>query len=179
MSEVRRDHQESARRRRGRVRTLLLPAFTLAAISAAVGAAVAVPAFPPAVDRQQAVPRYAASESTTHSSLELVAAKVLPNVVTLKTDLGGGALQEGSGIILSPDGLIMTNAHVVAAASDASLAPSNTTVAFNDGRTASFRMVAADTRSDIAVVRAEGVSGLAAISLGSSADFASVNRWSL
>ena len=51
-----------------------------------------------------------------------------------------------------------------------SLAPSNTTVAFNDGRTAPYRMVAADTRSDIAVVRAEGVSGLAAISLGSSAN---------
>jgi putative serine protease PepD len=168
MSEVRRDHQESARRRR--VRTLLLPAFTLAAISAAVGAAVAVLAFPPAVYGQLAVPQYVASESTTHSPLELVAAKVLPNVVTLKTDLGGGALQEGAGIILSPDGLIMTNAHVVAAASDASLAPSDTTVAFNDGRIAPFRMVAADTRSDIAVVRAESVSGLAAISLGSSAD---------
>jgi putative serine protease PepD len=64
--------------------------------------------------------------------------------------------------------LIMTNAHAVAAAGDAP--PSSATVALNDGRTAPFRMVAADTTSDIAVVRAEGMSGLTPISLGSSAD---------
>ena len=137
-------------------------------ISAAVGAAVAVLAFPPAIGTQLAVPRYALSESTANSSIEQVAAKVLPSVVTLKIDLGGGLIQEGSGVVLTPDGLIMTNAHVVAAAGDAP--PSSTTVAFNDGRTAPLRMVAADTTSDIAVVRAEGMSGLTAISLGSSAD---------
>jgi putative serine protease PepD len=62
----------------------------------------------------------------------------------------------------------MTNAHVVAAAGDAR--PSSAAVALDDGRTAPLRMVAADTTSDIAVVRAEGMSGLTAISLGSSAD---------
>jgi putative serine protease PepD len=117
-----------------------------------------------------AVPGYAISESTASSSVEQVAAKVLPSVVTLTSDLGGGAVQEGSGIILTPDGLIMTNAHVVAAAGVAPLSPSNTTAALNGGRTVPFSIVAADPTSDIAVVRAEGVSGLTAISLGSSAD---------
>jgi putative serine protease PepD len=142
----------------------------MAVMSAAVGAAVAVLAFPPTVGTQVAAPGYAISESTANSSVERVAAKVLPSVVTLRTDSGGGMLQEGSGIVLTPDGLIMTNAHVVAAAGVASLAPLGTTVAFNDGRTAPFSLVAADTTSDIAVVRAGGVSGLTAISLGSSAD---------
>jgi len=155
---------------RGRVRTLLLPALALAGISAAVGAAVAVLAFPPTVGSQVAVPQYALSESTANPWLEQVAAKVSPSVVTLKTDLGVGVLQQGSGIILTPDGLIMTNAHVVEAAGDAPLVPSSTTVAFNDGRTAPFRVVAADTSTDIAVVRAEGMSALTAISFGSSAD---------
>jgi putative serine protease PepD len=61
----------------------------------------------------------------------------------------------------------MTDAHVVAAAGDAPQDPSSTTVALNDGRTAPFRIVGADTMSD---VRAEGIPGLTPISLGSSAD---------
>jgi hypothetical protein len=171
MSDVQRDHQDLSRRPHGRFRTLLLPALALAVISAAVGAGVAVLAFPPAVGTELTVPRYAISESTAaNPSVEQVAAKVLPSVVTLKTVLGGGVLQEGSGIVLSPDGLIMTNAHVVAAAGYAPEEPSITTVAVNDGRTVPFKIVAADSTTDIAVVRAEGSSGLTAISMGSSAD---------
>jgi putative serine protease PepD len=164
MSEVQRDHQDSARRRRVGLRALLLPALTLAVISAAVGAAVVVLAFPPAVVS------YTSSESNAKSPREQVAAKVLPSVVTLKTDLGGGALQEGSGVILRADGLIMTNAHVVAAAADGTGQPASTIVTFDDGRTAPFSVVATDPASDVAVVRAEGMSGLPVISLGSSAD---------
>jgi putative serine protease PepD len=169
MSEIHWDHQRSAQRRPGPVRTLLLPALGVAAISAATGAAVAVLAFPPAVGTQLAVPRYAISDSSANPSVDRVAAKVLPSVVTMRTDLGGSFLQEGSGVILTPDGLIMTNAHVVAAAATP-WEPSSTTVTLNDGRTVPFRIVAADTASDIAVVRAEGISGLTAMSLGSSAD---------
>jgi putative serine protease PepD len=166
MSEVQQKHQDSARG--GRVRALLLPALALTVMSAAVGAAVAVVTFPPANRTQVAVPQYAMSESTTNLSLEQVAAKVLPSVVTLKIDLGGDAFEEGSGVILSSDGLIMTNAHVVALPGVPG--PSSATVAFNDGHITPFRIVAADTKSDIAVVRAEGMSGLTPISLGASAN---------
>src|SRR5207302_6809852 len=48
-------------------------------------------------------------------SVEQVAAKVVPSVVMLETDLGRQS-EEGSGIILTSDGLIMTNNHAVAAA---------------------------------------------------------------
>ena len=157
-------------RQRGSVRTLIVRGLAVAAISAAVGAAVALLALPPDIGRQLAVPRYAKTQPTVDPSVEQVAAKVLPSVVTLTTELGGGEFHEGSGVILTPDGLIMTNNHVVAAAGDASQEPATSLVRLNDGRTAPFSMVATDTESDIAVVRAEGISGLTPISFGSSAD---------
>jgi len=97
-------------------------------------------------------------------SVEQVAAKVVPSVVELQTRQGD-MLAEGSGIILSPDGLILTNNHVVAGA-----VPANSEVTFTDGRTAPFTVVGADPTTDIAVVRAQGVSNLTPIALGSSED---------
>lgn len=110
-------------------------------------------------------------------SVEQVASKVVPSVVMLETDLGRQS-EEGSGIILSADGLILTNNHVVAAAAKPGNGgppgpagpPPKTTVTFADGRTAPFTVVGADPTSDIAVIRVQGVSGLTPISLGSSAD---------
>nr|WP_172831290.1 trypsin-like peptidase domain-containing protein [Mycobacterium asiaticum] len=102
-------------------------------------------------------------------SVEQVAAKVVPSVVMLETDLGRQS-EEGSGVILSADGLILTNNHVVAAAAKppAGSPPPKTTVTFSDGRTAAFSVVGADPTSDIAVIRVQGASGLAPIAMGSS-----------
>ena len=107
-------------------------------------------------------------------SVEQVAAKVVPSVVMLETDLGRQS-EEGSGIILSADGLILTNNHVIAAAAKPGGGPGSgpapkTTVTFSDGRTGSFTVVGADPTSDIAVVRVQGVSGLTPIMMGSSSD---------
>ncbi|MHA7648580.1 S1C family serine protease [Mycobacterium sp. ML4] len=103
-------------------------------------------------------------------SVEQVASKVVPSVVMLETDLGRQS-EEGSGVILSADGLVLTNNHVIAAAAKppAGSPPPKTTVTFYDGRTSSFTVVGADPTSDIAVVRVQGVSGLTPIAVGSSA----------
>ncbi|MGK2933605.1 MAG: S1C family serine protease, partial [Solirubrobacterales bacterium] len=101
-------------------------------------------------------------------SVEQVAAKVVPSVVKLETNLGR-ASEEGSGIILSTDGLILTNNHVVATDGGPG-GRAQTKVTFADGRTAPFTVVGSDPSSDIAVVRAEGVSDLTPIALGSSGD---------
>jgi putative serine protease PepD len=105
-------------------------------------------------------------------SIEQIAAKVLPSVVTLQTDLGKEG-DQGSGIILTSDGLIMTNNHVVSAAVEANrTAPggAHTAVRFADGHTVPFTVVATDPTTDIAVVQAQGASGLTPIAMGSSAN---------
>jgi putative serine protease PepD len=85
--------------------------------------------------------------------------------VKLETDMGR-ASEEGSGIILSSDGLILTNNHVVEAAKGAG----DTTITFADGRTSKFTVVGTDPSSDIAVVKADNVTDLTPITIGSSAN---------
>jgi putative serine protease PepD len=77
---------------------------------------------------------------------------------------GAGQEAEGSGIVLRSDGVILTNNHVVAAAG----APASITVQFSDGRTATATVVGTDPASDLAVIKAQGVSGLKAATLGDS-----------
>ena len=96
-------------------------------------------------------------------SVEQVAAKVLPSVVSIsvRTASGGGS---GTGVVLSSDGLILTNNHVVAAAEQGA----DLAVTFNDGRTADATLVGRDPVTDLAVIRATGVSGLTPATLGDS-----------
>jgi putative serine protease PepD len=54
---------------------------------------------------------------STPGSVEQVSAKVLPSVVKIQID-SGQSREEGSGIVLSSDGLILTNNHVVAPVAD-------------------------------------------------------------
>jgi len=112
-------------------------------------------------------------------SIEQVAAKVVPSVVKLETDMGRQS-EEGSGIILTSDGLILTNNHVVAAAAKpgplpagappapAPSAPVQTKVTFADGTTTTFTVIGADPSSDIAVVKAQRATNLTPIAIGSS-----------
>ena len=64
----------------------------------------------------------------------------------------------GSGFILTPDGYIMTNAHVVEGADEV-------LVTLTDDREFKARIVGADKRSDVAVVKIEA-SGLPAVKVG-------------
>jgi putative serine protease PepD len=109
-----------------------------------------------------------ASTSAADGSVEAVAAAVLPSVVSIEvtTAQGGG---EGTGIVLSSDGLILTNNHVVA---DAASGGGSISVTLNDGSTATASIVGRDPVTDLAVIKAKGVSGLTKATLGSSADLA-------
>jgi putative serine protease PepD len=147
--------------------------LAIAVASAGVGGGVAMlvqPDRPAATSILGGVAPSVPAASAPVGSVEQVAAKVVPSVVKLEVDMGRQS-EEGSGIVLSSDGLILTNNHVVAAARDGSGGPAGQTkVTFFDGKTTQFTVVGTDPSSDIAVVRAQGVSGLTPITLGSSAN---------
>jgi putative serine protease PepD len=65
-------------------------------------------------------------------SVEQVAAKVMPSVVKLQIDMGGQG-DEGSGIVLSADGLILINNHVVAPAAGGDQGAEPTSADSTDG----------------------------------------------
>jgi S1-C subfamily serine protease len=83
-----------------------------------------------------------------------VAERLAPSVANLRVTRGtrrgripAGA---GSGVVLTPDGFLLTSAHVLAGRSRAGRA------SFTDGREFPFTIVGRDPLSDLAVVRTEG-----------------------
>ncbi|MER6940911.1 trypsin-like peptidase domain-containing protein, partial [Nocardioides sp. NPDC000441] len=119
---------------------------------------------------------------------EKVAAKVLPSVVKIEVAAQGGS-GSGSGIILSSDGLILTNNHVVDLSSESTQETnpgfpgspdqdqgqehqqgSSITVDFSDGTSAAAKVVGTDPLTDTAVIQAENVSGLTPATIGKSSN---------
>ena len=98
-------------------------------------------------------------------SVAAVAAKILPSVVSLEVRAGSSG-DTGTGIVISKDGYILTNNHVVAAARNGG----RLTVVFPDKSSAKGTIVGhPDPVSDLAVVRVTNVKGLHPATLGSSA----------
>lgn len=97
-------------------------------------------------------------------SVEEVAAKVLPSVVSIQVKTASSGA-DGSGSIISNDGLIVTNNHVVAGAEDG---VAQIAVQLNDGRVLKAKLVAADPTTDVAVIKAVGATDLTPIKFGDS-----------
>ncbi len=89
---------------------------------------------------------------------------VSPSVVSIETNttsfrgVFGGA---GSGIVISEDGLILTNAHVIEGADDIE-------VVFFDGTRAPARVVSSIVADDVALLQTSGISDSLPATLGSS-----------
>ena len=98
--------------------------------------------------------------------IQTILAKVTPSVVAIETSeqtnqgVFSGA---GSGIVLSSDGLVLTNAHVVSGLG-------KITVVTSDGKKHDAGLVGSSPADDVAVVKTNGVSGLVPAELGSSAN---------
>jgi S1-C subfamily serine protease len=78
-----------------------------------------------------------------------VAAEMTPHVAALQVSGPGGRGGAGSGVVVPGNGLVLTNAHVVAGAVGGR-------AVFSDGSETTVDVVGADPLSDLAVVRARG-----------------------
>lgn len=105
-----------------------------------------------------------ASNPVKPGSTTDVANKVLPSVVSIRVTTSRGG-DEGSGSVISSDGLILTNNHVVAGAQGGR---AKMEVTLNDGRSLEAEVVATDPQTDIAVIKAKNVTDLQPIEFGDS-----------
>jgi S1-C subfamily serine protease len=88
-----------------------------------------------------------------------VAERVGPSVANLRIGRRGG----GSGVVVTPDGFLLSNAHVVSGARG------RVRATFTDGTENSVEVIGADPLSDLAVLRADG-DGFIAATLGDAAE---------
>ncbi|MFT4210352.1 MAG: trypsin-like peptidase domain-containing protein [Microbacterium sp.] len=96
-----------------------------------------------------------------------VAAKVTPSVVTIDVSSSSSSTAgTGSGVVLSSDGYVLTNTHVVTL--DGEIANPTISVTTSDGRIYSATVVGTDPTYDLAVIKLDDASGLTPITWGDS-----------
>ncbi|WP_314254128.1 S1C family serine protease [Streptomyces sp. DSM 40907] len=138
----------------------LLAAVALAAALVGGGTAAAV---------QQLMDRQAGStggvngtnvSQTSSGTVAGVAEQVSPSVVRIDVRTGSGQ-GTGSGIVLTADGEIVTNNHVVSGAAEIQ-------VTMSDGKKYPAKIVGTDPDKDLALIKLQGASGLKPATLGDS-----------
>ena len=97
------------------------------------------------------------NDTDSVNQITAVAAKASPSVVTISVT-GSQAGGTGSGIILSEDGYVLTNTHVVTL--DGATGDPTIQVKTNDGHLYDAELVGTDPLSDLAVIKLADASGL-------------------
>jgi serine protease Do len=141
-------------------------------VAALVGAVVAAAVTAVSFTMTDDDPEPAAATTTPEGSMDVQAIlnEVQESVVTIETSgfeegaLFGGA---GTGVVLSDDGLILTNAHVLGG-STGDIQVDGISVRMFDGSTHDASLVGSATSNDLAVIRVEGIDDLSPATLGSS-----------
>jgi putative serine protease PepD len=148
-----------ARRRRVRGPLGLLAAVALAA--AAVGGGTAY-AFQELTGKDSTSTSAGASVVPTSKkgTVAGVAEAVSPAIVEISATSNAGS-STGSGVVITSDGEIVTNNHVVSGASTVK-------VRTNDGKTYTADVVGTDAKKDLALIKLKNASGLKTASLGDS-----------
>lgn len=91
--------------------------------------------------------------------------KVIPSIVSIQATVAKGTLQgvsQGTGILMSGDGYLITNAHVIDGAF-------RVDVSLEDGRGFQAKLVGSDSTTDLAVLKIEA-EGLTPAAFGDSED---------
>ena len=145
----------------------------VAVLTAGLGAAAAV-----GLNGGQTAPSYgvsshqvprpqndAANTASGKLNKAYVAARVQPAVVDVEAAIqySRGTSSEGTGMVLSADGLVLTNNHVISGAKTIKVTLATT------GRVFSATVVGYDATDDVALLRLNGAAGLKVVAVGNSA----------
>ena len=94
------------------------------------------------------------------SDISSIAAKVAPGLVDINTNLSYQNEQAaGTGMVISPSGVVLTNNHVIQGATSISVTD------VGNGRTYKGSVIGYDRTGDVAVVKLSGASGLQTVSV--------------
>ncbi|MFF3745334.1 S1C family serine protease [Streptomyces kronopolitis] len=148
-------------RRRPRRPVALIAAVAL--ISGLIGggsAALIADATGRATQNTASTPLVNAGDKPSGSGVSGVAKAVSPAIVEIKARTAGGE-STGSGVVVTSNGEIVTNNHVVSGAS-------TVTVTFSDGSKKKAEVVGTDPDKDLAMVKVSGAKNLTAAQLGDS-----------
>jgi len=158
-------------RRRGAAAGIAAAAIALALISGVTGSAATLAltgddsgSAAPVITREVSP---ASTKSAAAGTVEAAAATINPSVVTLQvvgSENGQTARGTGSGVVIRPDGYILTNNHVVAPAANGG----SVKVFFSDGTSKDAKIVGRDPSNDLAVVKVDGVDSLKAATFADS-----------
>ncbi|MEI5583293.1 MULTISPECIES: S1C family serine protease [unclassified Agromyces] len=109
--------------------------------------------------------RIVINDTESVNQISAVAASASPSVVTIAVS-GGQGQGTGSGVVLSEDGYVLTNTHVVTL--DGATGDPSIQVRTDDGRLYSAELIGTDPLSDLAVIKLVDASGLQAIEFADS-----------
>ena len=112
-------------------------------------------------DRQ---PLASSAPARIEPNIPAMLAKVLPGVVSIQTRLSAGGQSTGTGMVISPDGEVLTSAEVVNGAASIQV------TRYGTNRALSARLVGISPAHDLALVRVEDQDHLPTVRLGISAD---------
>jgi S1-C subfamily serine protease len=118
----------------------------------------------PAPPPSSAVPTPSSGSSGTASGETAIVNRVKPGLVIINTNLQYDSEQAaGTGMVINPDGLVLTNNHVIEDST------SITATDLSTGHTYQAKVVGYDVTGDIALIQLKGASGLPTVPIGNSA----------
>ncbi|RLK49122.1 S1C family serine protease [Microbacterium telephonicum] len=150
----------------GKIVAILVAAALVGGAAGIGGAAAGASLFPTAGSVVTAGPTTVTVNDTDKvNATTAIAAKVTPSVVTISASDGssGGT---GSGVVLTDDGYVVTNTHVVTL--DGATGDAKLSVTTSDGKVYAATIVGTDPTYDLAVIKLTDASGLTPVEFGDS-----------
>ncbi|MFG6401776.1 MULTISPECIES: trypsin-like peptidase domain-containing protein [unclassified Microbacterium] len=152
----------------GKVASLIVAAALVGGFAGLGGAYVGVQSWGGSASSPAAAPStVTVNDPDNVNATTAIAAKVVPSVVTISAS-GGNSGGTGSGVILSEDGYVVTNTHVVTL--DGATGDATIRATTSDGRVYDAEIVGTDPTYDLAVIKLKDASGLTPIDFADSSD---------